>query len=602
MRAMRPSSRCPDVKTHKTAGSRTARTAARVAAAAPTAEAQAYQQLLSYANIQTCLSLVSTPHGNGLATDMSVKKGQVLLSVPKSLALMLDYNEGLQIPAQGSWPRLVEGVQREGEPLTWDLLLALGLMDGLAGDGGPFWGAWCQAVLPPPEDLTIPLTWPDHLLQQLQHREIQAAARQQQERLTSLFPPALTAESAGPGSCSWLAWAWACVRSRSIKVTDDCFALVPFLDLANHASTPSAGYRLAGSCFELYALKDLQQGQEVSITYSGEAGYTNQRFMAQYGFVPEGGNPADRLTFDLTTRPSTSSPPAGSVEGVGAGGGEELGGSGTGLSLEHIQSCLGDTVFMETLTCRRPYLHAALRSLPIACEDLGTFPDTTSALTLTQLTVNPQQQQEQQRGKLQQQQQLKQQQEEQQQEQQPQQQQQGSSPQAEVLHSQTQLSETDQQPPASSSQQSGAAAQPHLITSTASSNSPQTDRTQAAATASPPTPSRSAAKADLLADRGCEPPGGMQQPVPGLQLAASLHHQCVQMLQAFPTSCAEDERLLACAAPSDMRIRAALRYRMERKSLLLSCQALLSLYLRCPPTPACTTTTNNNNGLSSARV
>ncbi|GFH28628.1 hypothetical protein HaLaN_27152 [Haematococcus lacustris] len=78
MRAMRPSSRFPDVKTHKTAGSRTARTAARVAAAAPTAEAQAYQQLLSYANIQTCLSLVSTPHGNGLATDMSVKKGQGL--------------------------------------------------------------------------------------------------------------------------------------------------------------------------------------------------------------------------------------------------------------------------------------------------------------------------------------------------------------------------------------------------------------------------------------------------------------------------------------------------------------------------------------------
>ncbi|GFH33142.1 hypothetical protein HaLaN_32466, partial [Haematococcus lacustris] len=68
----------------------------------------------------------------------------------------------------------------------------------------------------------------------------------------------------------------------------------------------------------------------------------------------------------------------------------------------------------------------------------------------------------------------------------------------------------------------------------------------------------------------------MQQPVPGLQLAARLHHQCVQMLQAFPTSCAEDERLLACATPSDMRTRAALRYRMERKSLLLSCQALLS--------------------------
>lgn len=40
--------------------------------------------------------------------------------------------------------RLQEGVQRDGEPLPWDLLFALALMDALAGDADTLWGAWAQ--------------------------------------------------------------------------------------------------------------------------------------------------------------------------------------------------------------------------------------------------------------------------------------------------------------------------------------------------------------------------------------------------------------------------------------------------------------------------
>ncbi len=39
---------------------------------------------------------------------------------------------------------------------------------------------------------------------------------------------------------------------------------------------------------------------QVTISYAGPEGYTNQRFMAQYGFVPVGGNAADRVRLELT--------------------------------------------------------------------------------------------------------------------------------------------------------------------------------------------------------------------------------------------------------------------------------------------------------------
>jgi hypothetical protein len=106
-------------------------------------------------------------------------------------------------------------------------------------------------------------------------------------------------------------------------------AFVPFFDLANHAATPNADFRVrtpaesssrsessssssssdgtngssssnssssTGSVVELIAVKDIGAGEEVLVSYSGPQGFTNQRFMAQYGFVPEGGNMADRLT------------------------------------------------------------------------------------------------------------------------------------------------------------------------------------------------------------------------------------------------------------------------------------------------------------------
>ena len=100
---------------------------------------------------------------------------------------------------------------------------------------------------------------------------------------------------------------------------------------------------------------------------------TNQRLMAQYGFVPTGGNPADRLQFAALAGP-----------GSGAAGGsnsdsEEPSGSSSSrsgpssavlLSLDRMQVALGDGERMAAaLSGKDPFSYAALKSLPFAAEE-----------------------------------------------------------------------------------------------------------------------------------------------------------------------------------------------------------------------------------------
>ncbi|EFJ46131.1 hypothetical protein VOLCADRAFT_121106 [Volvox carteri f. nagariensis] len=260
------------------------------------------------------------------------------------------------------------------DPLPWDVLQALALLDGLAGDGGEFWQVYCDALLPAPELLTLPMCWEGPRLAELQHADIANAARAQQARLSSLFP--MFMEPLAPDVPSWFQWAFACVRSRAFRVGPDAFAFVPFLDFANHADAPPNGTTVNGtspltanadfrlspattrgtpggdngggsddgvSYFELVALRDVAPGGEVTICYCGPEGYTNQRFMAQYGFVPRGGNPADRIKLDL----------------------ESVGPHPAPLELSLFQDLLGDALFLGALRGSDPYLLAALKSLPL---------------------------------------------------------------------------------------------------------------------------------------------------------------------------------------------------------------------------------------------
>jgi hypothetical protein len=59
-------------------------------------------------------------------------------------------------------------------------------MDATAGDGDPFWELYTEHLLPPPEEVTLPMAWGPELLQQLQHNAIIEGAQKQQVRTARL--------------------------------------------------------------------------------------------------------------------------------------------------------------------------------------------------------------------------------------------------------------------------------------------------------------------------------------------------------------------------------------------------------------------------------
>ncbi|GIL54003.1 hypothetical protein Vafri_9560 [Volvox africanus] len=339
--------------------------------------AQTFQELAVQAKVQTNLRVCRSTHASmGLVTSDQVAKGDVLMRVPTTAAIVLDYSSGLRLPAFARWPRLRGSAAGSSDPLPWDILQALALVDGLAGDGGEFWQRYCDELLPAPEQLTLPMCWEAPRLAELQHSDIAQAAAAQQARLTALFPELM--EPLAPDVPGWLQWAFACVRSRAFRVGTDAFAFIPFLDFANHAAAPANGqptpttnsttgslianadFRMSAttskveegrggddeSFFELVALREIAPGEEATICYSGPEGYTNQRYMAQYGFVPRGGNPADRIRLDLDAEHQAAP-----------------------LELARLQDLMGDGLFLAALRGTDPYLFAALKSLPLKDED-----------------------------------------------------------------------------------------------------------------------------------------------------------------------------------------------------------------------------------------
>ena len=90
-----------------------------------------------------------------------------------------------------------------------------------------------------------------------------------QERLKDLFP-GLAVPMDGNNPPTYMQWGLACVRSRAFQLGKERFAVVPFLDMANHASESNAAFRnsLSEDAVELVAVSDIAAGQEAVISYT----------------------------------------------------------------------------------------------------------------------------------------------------------------------------------------------------------------------------------------------------------------------------------------------------------------------------------------------
>ncbi len=335
--------------------------------------------------------------GRALFASRAVAKGEVVLSVPRALTLCVQDGAGLALPSDGSWPRTRAGVAANApaEAKTWEFVLARALLDAIAGDGGRFWSHY-GGLMPPPESLAHPFLLPPARLRELMDAQLERSASSERERIAALMPDLLDPvgeddenddddASGGSGSSSRVpagAWALALVRSRAmlagkVKGGGDAHVIVPFLDLANHDPRPNVDYRCEGvetperfglgaqlrenaDRFELVALRDVDAGEELRLSYAGGKLSSREHF-EQFGFAPAGGAASDRLDLGLGVVTGEDAPSA--IEGKTAAEARKRLAAATRAALEGDVVALGDAAESASEAPRTIAAGAFLRGL-----------------------------------------------------------------------------------------------------------------------------------------------------------------------------------------------------------------------------------------------
>jgi len=270
------------------------------------------------------------PTGVGLFAAADIREQEAVLAVPTALCIV----EPRELP---------EGVAPGDLPpsFTWDVRLAVKLLEAVEGRWSPFWTEYA-GLLPPAESMAQPSLLPRTLLAELQHPHAVIGAQAQQQRLRALFPELVPAEDAPAAAYpSPFLRAFALARSRSFAAGDDHFAAVPFLDLVNIDPTPNVDIQFVPEerRFYLRTLRRVAKGEEFLLP---SPPLDNQKHFARFGWVEPGGNAFDTLP--------------------GLGGGPSL---SRKLFWESLKS---SGLNPDDLFSLSPYVRATLQSLPLAEE------------------------------------------------------------------------------------------------------------------------------------------------------------------------------------------------------------------------------------------
>lgn len=209
--------------------------------------------------IKRC-DVVHTHCGRGLVATEDLGPGEVALSVPRDIALVE--------------PDL-------GEANHWAGRMALRILDAQ--------NDMYMRALPAPPPTPARGDWPDEILRALDdcmlEAEIDAAYFWRHEQW------ARYADTVGDQRAFLDALDLVC--SRTIRIGEELL-LVPWLDLANHASCLQGGgyYACDGSTGNICLItgaRPIRQGDEIRLDYGARP---NFHFLLYYGFVPDR-NPAD---------------------------------------------------------------------------------------------------------------------------------------------------------------------------------------------------------------------------------------------------------------------------------------------------------------------
>lgn len=269
-----------------------------------------FNNLLAQECGDSAIGLKSTDGGKSLVATKNVSAGDVLVTVPKRLVVSAHRSgvvSGLQGQTEEMWKAagdLRKPVEEANftQGARWDARLALGVYEALAGAGGDFWDVY-RRLLPTPPQVTHPLMLPDSFVQGLQNDMMEIETIKTRERLVELYPD-LDKHDAHPSTEDYFAagrdmqmipkplqYCYALVNTRCFDLDDgDTFGLVPFLDMADHSPIPSANFETVKDGYGLVALRPIQVGEDVTISYGDK---TTSKLFRNFGFSPEEGTAQD---------------------------------------------------------------------------------------------------------------------------------------------------------------------------------------------------------------------------------------------------------------------------------------------------------------------
>ena len=168
----------------------------RMCTPAPDPVQPVFDDLLQSPGLQSdAVQLQRVVFGRSLVASRAVEAGEVLLSVPLSLCLTTHRSGvcgGLVGQTDAMWEAAGDLREEVGEKLyqrgaTWDVRLALAVLEATAGAGGPFWDCYRQ-LLPVPPAVLHPVCLPVALQPELQDKELERGTAERAALLSDVYP------------------------------------------------------------------------------------------------------------------------------------------------------------------------------------------------------------------------------------------------------------------------------------------------------------------------------------------------------------------------------------------------------------------------------
>lgn len=238
-----------------------------------------------------------SPEGWTLKTDQHVPKNEVLVSIPKRMCIFSDPD---LCSSDVSLDKNAERLIKSLDPGQWRTRLAIALLSERVRPTSQF-RAYIRNL--PFEFLGTPVFYSSSEFNLMQDLTMMVRTRDRCKFLSDfadnvlapLYDTKFDPFSGHQADVNAFGWGFATASSRAFRnpaaVGDKVYVMVPLIDMASHSFTPSCKVVDSGDAYVLLSLRDLDQGEELTIDYGP---LSNEELLADYGFTVEN-NVNDKL-------------------------------------------------------------------------------------------------------------------------------------------------------------------------------------------------------------------------------------------------------------------------------------------------------------------